>query len=186
MARPYTTRAGVDRDGQRALVWGLLRQEREPLTIAFTGFNQSYPLYGSDLHHRVHYVAIDGRQGFNLHDYLPLLDGRSGLTARRTYKPAYYRQQPDEALWLHGIETLGVDILIVSRFSSWDRQEFEHDEEGFPWEETWALENPARFSQILKTPDIRVYRVVRQQSGAPKGGSSGADRRTTRPVEGKR
>ncbi len=147
-------------DGQRALVWGKLRQQKQPRVIAYTGFNQPYPLYGEDLRNRVHYVAVDGRQAYNLHDYLKLLGGPSGLKERPLYKPAYYRQEPSSEEWMRGIETLGVDLLVVSRFTRWDQEEFEHDEEGFPWEESWARSRPERFRLSFSTPDLRVYEVV--------------------------
>ena len=162
VARDYLDHAGESPEGQKCFVWGTLRRSEAPRVIAYTGFNQPTPLFGEDLRNRVVYVAVDGRQGYNLHDYLRLAGGSSGLRRRTSYKPAYYRQQAAPEAWLRGLDELGVDLLVVSRLTAWDREEFEHDADGFPWEEGWARSRGGRFEPLLSTSDMRVYGVIRR------------------------
>ncbi len=157
----YSDRAGASTDGQRARVWQFVRDLPGRRVIAYTGFNQPYPFYRPDLANSVRYVAVDGRQDFNLDDYLRIVGPASGLQFRRSYKPAYERQQPSREKWLRQIDALGVDTLVVSRLNAWDREEYSHDADGFPWEDGWARALPERFHLVLETPDMRVYAVVK-------------------------
>jgi hypothetical protein len=157
----YSANAGASIDGQRARVWQFVRDLPGRRVVAYTGLNQPYPFYGPELSNAVHYVAVDGRQNFNLHEYWRILGPESGLQPRRSYKPAYERQQPSRQKWLEGIEALGVDTLVVSRFSRWDREEYSHDPDGFPWENGWARSLPERFRLVLRTADLRVYEVIK-------------------------
>jgi hypothetical protein len=157
----YSANAGASIDGQRARVWQFVRDLPGRRVVAYTGLNQPYPFYGPELSNAVYYVAVDGRQNFNLHEYWRILGPESGLQPRRSYKPAYERQQPSRQKWLEGIEALGVDTLVVSRFSRWDREEYSHDPDGFPWENGWARSLPERFRLVLRTADLRVYEVIK-------------------------
>ena len=167
VAVDYLGLAGNERDGQRTVIWGRVRQDPAPRVIAYTGFNQPYPLYGEDLRNRVIYVAVDGRQGFNLHDYAKLADRPGGVKGVRSYKPAYERQQPSLDAWLAGLDTLGVERLVVSRFTSWDLEEYAHGPAGFPVEEKWARSMPWKFRPLAVTADMRLYEVVPEEAPRP-------------------
>ena len=167
VARDYLDFGGEARDGQRAFIWGRLRQDPAPRVIAYTGFNQPYPLYGEDLRNRVLYVAVDGRQDFNLHDYSRIAGAPAGVTGLRSYKPAYERQQPSRDAWLRGLEAHGVEKLVVSRFTAWDLEEYPHGPAGFPVEEQWARSMPWKFRPEFVTADLRVYEILRDKPQQP-------------------
>jgi len=113
------------------------------------------------------YLAVDGRQGFNLHDYARLADRPGGVKGVRSYKPAYERQQPSLDAWLAGLDTLGVERLVVSRFTSWDLEEYAHGPAGFPVEEKWARSMPWKFRPLAVTADMRLYEVVPEEAPRP-------------------
>jgi hypothetical protein len=167
--------------------WAWIRRNTDGETIAYTGNNIPYPLFGVRLANRVSYVNIDRHLGWALHDYdrarrrqpasetsadqalgEDLLATPSGvlLPARPApvstvdaVRPRFERMHGYRDAWIRNLKTRAVTLLFVSQLSFYEIDNVWHDDRGFPVEETWARDDPNAFLPLFENPQVRVYAV---------------------------
>jgi len=160
--------------------WDFVRATVHDATIAYTGNNVPYPLFGDRLTNRVYYVSIDRHVDWSLHDYArvrrrsttasPLvlarpsgellpIDEHAGAYEDAS-RPRYERIEGFRDAWIANLRTLGVTCLFVTSLSAYEIDNQWHNEGGFPIEDQWAREDPAAFKLVYDNETVRVYRVA--------------------------
>ena len=161
--------------------WDWVHANTHDATVAYTGNNVPYPLFGSQLTNRVYYVNIDRHLTWRFHDYdrairrrradvtlvqplatssgvlrpaLKLADGQVDAA-----RPRYERMDGYRDAWLENLKQLGVDHLFVSTLSAYESNYVWHNEQGFPIEDEWAKADPAVFRLVYENPQVRIYDV---------------------------
>ena len=160
--------------------WDFVRANVHDATIAYTGNNVPYPLFGERLTNRVYYVSIDRHIDWSLHDYararrrsttapsLPLARPSGELMPVREHagayedasRPRYERIEGFRDAWIANLRTLGVNCLFVTSLSAYEIDNQWHNEGGFPIEDQWAREDPSAFKLVYDNETVRVYRVA--------------------------
>jgi hypothetical protein len=150
-------------------------------TIAYTGNNVPYPLFGDHLTNRVYYVNIDRHTDWRFHDYerahrrradevppASVLAVSSGVLqplpgpARwwvDAVRPRYERMEGNRDAWIVNLKSLGVGYLFVSALSAYEIDYVWHNGAGFPIEDDWARLDPDAFTVIYENPQVRIYAV---------------------------
>jgi hypothetical protein len=169
--------------------WRWISEHVHHATIAYSGNNVPYPLFGEQLTNRVYYVNIDRHASWRFHDYarvhnrpgvrevtgLSGLSGPSATLARPSgellpalldghegaSRPRYERQEGYRDAWVQNLRALGVDHLLVSTLSVYEIDDNWHNERGFPIEDDWAKADPQTFSLAYENPQVRVYNLSR-------------------------
>jgi hypothetical protein len=161
--------------------WDWVERNTHGAIFAYTGNNLPYPLVGTRLTNRVHYVNIDRHLTWKLHDYaralrkrqstataLPALATSSGVlrpALRRpdgrvdASRPRYERVEGYREAWIDNLKQLGVDHLFISTLTADERDYVWHNEQGFPIEDEWAKADPKAFSLVHENPEVRIYDV---------------------------
>jgi 4-amino-4-deoxy-L-arabinose transferase-like glycosyltransferase len=162
--------------------WDWVRLHAHGQTIAYTGNNIPYPLFGERLTNRVHYVNIDHHLEWKLHDYdrarrrrgdeaeseALLLATSSGVltpvsrdagSATDAVRPRFERMRGYRDAWLHNLNARGVTLLFVSSLSAYEIDNVWHDAAGFPIESEWAQADPGAFHLIYENRQVRIYSV---------------------------
>jgi hypothetical protein len=167
--------------------WAWVRQNTRGETIAYTGNNVPYPLFGLRLANRVSYVNIDRHFDWALHDYdharrrqetteatggqtlgEDLLARPSGVleparlgpvSTVDAVRPRFERMHGYRDAWLRNLKARTVTLLFISQLSFYEIDNVWHDERGFPIEETWARDDPNAFLPLFENPQVRVYAV---------------------------
>jgi len=115
-------------------------------TVAYTGTNLAFPLWGPDLSNRVVYVNVAGAAGDRLHDF-----GRRLPPGWRapSAEPAPYRDGASFDVWLRNLRAAHAQTLFVAA-------------EGgqFPIERDWADAHPELFQLRYGSDPARVYQIV--------------------------
>lgn len=160
--------------------WYFVRTQIRGATIAYTGNNVPYPLFGEQLTNRVYYVSIDRHLDWALHDYarvrrrVPVSAAAQAMARpsgelmpisdRATYedacRPRYERAEGFRDAWLANLRALAIDHLFVSALSAYDIDNVWHDEHGFPIEDAWARQDPRTFSRVYENDTVRIYTVA--------------------------
>jgi hypothetical protein len=160
--------------------WDFVRANVHDATIAYTGNNLPYPLFGDRLTNRVYYVSIDRHVDWSLHDYArvrrrsttapshPLARPSGELMPVHEHagayedasRPRYERIEGLRDAWISNLRTIGVNCLFVTSLSAYEIDNQWHNEGGFPIEDQWAREDPAAFQLVYDNETVRVYRVA--------------------------
>jgi hypothetical protein len=161
--------------------WRWLAAHTGPSTVAYTGINLPYPLFGDRLENHVVYVNIDGHARWRFHDYdrayrtgrftpssppLATASGELQPVARRpgprddAVRPRYERMEGFRDGWISNLQTLGVTHLFVSMLSAYEIDNEFHNEGGFPVEDEWARSNPGSFHLLYENSQVRIYAVM--------------------------
>jgi hypothetical protein len=163
--------------------WDWVRLQVHGQTIAYTGNNIPYPLFGEQLTNRVCYVNIDHHLEWKLHDYdrarrrrtgetesgALLLASSSGVltpastdggTAPDAVRPRFERMHGYRDAWLRNLKSRGVTLLFISALSAYEIDNVWHDAGGFPIESEWAQADPSSFRLIYENRQVRIYSVV--------------------------
>jgi hypothetical protein len=166
--------------------WRWVREHVHDGTVAYTGNNLPYPLFGDRLTNRVLYANINSHRRWRLHDYdrayrngtftplPPLLAMSSGeLRAippgsgprRDASRPRYERLEGFREGWIANLQALGVTHLFVAALGPSEIAYVWHDDGGFPIEDTWAVNDPDSFKLLYANRQARVYAVTLAKTG---------------------
>jgi len=162
--------------------WDWVQHHVEHATIANTGNNLPYPLFGEHLSNQVAYVNIDRHAEWRLHDYARVR-GRAGATTSRDLaqpsgqlmplgqsrraseasRPRYERWEGNADAWLRNLRSAKVTHLFVSVLSAYEIEYVWHNSEGFPVEDEWARTDPRDFTLLFENGQVRVYSLAGQR-----------------------
>jgi hypothetical protein len=162
------------------LGWDWVRRNTREATLAYTGNNVPYPLFGERLTNRVYYVNIDRHASWRFHNYArtrsapgatlpssPLarssgelmpLSPDAGLHGDAS-RPRYERLEGHAEAWIQNLKSLGIDHLFISALSAYEIDYVWHNESGFPIEDEWARADPQAFKIVYENPQVRIYAI---------------------------
>jgi hypothetical protein len=156
--------------------WEWLRQNVEHATIANTGNNVPYPLFGAQLSNSVVYVNIDRHADWRFHDYAKirsrLPDVPPGALARPSgqlmpllgrvpdaSRPRYERWEGSSDAWLQNLRKAGATHVFVTTLSAYEIGDQTHNDGGYPIEDDWARADPRTFVLVYENNSARIYRL---------------------------
>ena len=145
--------------GDVVIGWAWIEAHVRGKTIAHTGDNMPYALYGKRYTNDVVYVNIDEHFGWKFHDYELSERTRPGYTPPTSEKPGYYRRRPDYDAWLKNLRRHGAAYLFVATVDPLDESYNELDAERFPIERTWADRHGYVFALVFENDGAKVYRI---------------------------
>lgn len=155
--------------------WTWVHGHLAQATIANSGNNLPYPLFGDHLLNRVYYVNIDRHADWRFHDYararrragtgaqelaqpsgqlMPLVPGTEAS------RPRVDRWQGNPDAWLENLRGARITHLVVTVLSAYELGYVRHNEGGFPVEDDWARSRPQVFSLVYGNPQFRVYALA--------------------------
>jgi hypothetical protein len=159
--------------------WDWTHRNLAHATIANSGNNVPYPLFGDDLTNRVRYVNIDRHADWRFHDYARARKGgpadASGRLARASgqlmplppegsvgdaSRPRYERWEGLREAWLHNLQAEGVTHVFVSVLSAYEIDYVWHNAGGFPIEDDWARLDPRSFTLVYSNDQARIYAIA--------------------------
>ncbi len=138
-----------------------LDQNYRRVTVAATGSNKTFWLYGRDFSNRVRYVNVNQGRDWLFHDHVrnfpddptPLRQDRNGV--------GYYRRDSDYNSWLANLQAAGADLLVVSRLTHYNlKKDYLRDGRGYPLEAIWAHQHPEKFRRVYEARGVRIYEVL--------------------------
>jgi hypothetical protein len=138
--------------------WAWLAANTAHATVAYTGTNVPYALFGDRLTNRVYYVNIDRHADWRFNDYDRARRRRPDYQAPDRTRPRYERQNGNAAAWMQNLRNRGVNYLFIGAMSSFEDALWQADE-GFPIEDRWAEGEPGAFNLVYANPDVRIYAV---------------------------
>jgi hypothetical protein len=159
--------------------WSALPCSPAGATVAYTGANVPYPLFGPRLQNRVLYVSPAGDVMPRDHELWAALREKPVF---RTPEPALARLRLCPRAWLAALGTAKVDWLFVMRAPKMALVNTEHDAQGWPTERQWAEAAPAIFSLYYQDDFTRLYRINRSSVAAPPWPSGCTDRPADAPA----
>jgi hypothetical protein len=136
--------------------WNALAAQPGNFTVADSGNNLPYPLYGPRLEQRVRYPNVNAHPEFLFHNYAQEFPGHQWNTP----EPAPYRMMAEPDLWWGNLQKEKVDYLMVTRLSEAELINIEHDRGGWPTERSWADHYSELFELVYADDFARVYRVM--------------------------
>ncbi len=164
-ASPISVGGGVPWVGKLRDPWqaySFLDRNYRNVTVAATGSDKTFPLYGRDLSNRVRYVNVTPFDDWLFHDYvrnfegdrIPLRSDRNGVH--------YYRSGADYAAWLANLRAEGADILFTQRLTYFNlKKSYVRDPEGFPLESIWAERHTEKFKRVYASSRVRIYQILK-------------------------
>jgi hypothetical protein len=184
-----SARASFARDGSSLLAlsptyiragmidgWDWTHRHLEHATVANTGNNVPYPLFGEHLSNRVDYINIDRHGDWGFHQYARLRGRARNETSRflaqpsgqlmplrpeqEASRPRYERRDGNADAWLQNLRDAHVTHLFVSVLSAYEIGYVWHNQAGFPIEDEWARANPHVFSLLYENGTIRIYALA--------------------------
>jgi len=166
------------------LSWAWLNEHVSGATIAYSGNNLPYPLFGPRLANRVYYVNIDHHANWRFHDYdrahrrypatalpEPMLAVSSGMLLPlpgpqqwrvNAARPRYERMEGGADAWMRNLKLRGVTHLYVSSLSAYEIDFMWHNDAGFPIEDEWARRAPENFTLLYENSQVRIFAVHAQ------------------------
>jgi hypothetical protein len=130
-----------------------------PVNIAYTGTNLSFPLYGNKLQNEVFYANINAHPDWLFHDYHAYFAEKSDYPLQvSTPTPVFYRMEPDPNAWIQNLAYHNTDYVVISALHPFEWY-YPHDSDGFPYEDAWATMSPKLFQQVFSTKKIRIYKI---------------------------
>ena len=143
-----------------AEAWDWLLSNTKATTIAYTGHNLPYFLYGRRFQNKVYYVNINAHPGWLFHQYDLAERKRPDYRRPADKKPAYNRKNPDYSAWLSNLRARRVEILFIYYVQWSGRKYFAYlDRHFFPIEDLWARKHPETFTRIFANRWVRIYRL---------------------------
>lgn len=155
--------------GDVVIGWAWANAHIRGESIAHTGDNMPYPLYGPKYCNEVVYVNIDDHLGWKFHDYELHERTRPGYKPPTSEKPGYYRLRPGYDAWLNNLRTYGCTYLFVATVDPLDESYNKLDSERFPIERTWADEHRDVFALVFENDRAKVYRIRPAQAQSKAG-----------------
>jgi len=139
--------------------WSWIQTRLKEETVAHTGDNMPYPLYGKGYANDVVYVNIDDHFRWKFHDYELHERTLPGYRPATVEKPGYYRLRPDYEGWLSNLRRHHATYLFVATVHPLDESYNQIDDERFPIERAWADRHPEAFEVVFENDGVKVYRV---------------------------
>jgi hypothetical protein len=136
--------------------WAWLAANTAHATVAYTGTNIPYPLFGDRLADRVYYVNIDHHADWRFDNYDRARRRQPDYRPPDTTRPRYERQNGDEAAWMQNLRSRGVNFVFMGARST-SEDALWKDAEGFPVERRWADGTPGAFDMVFANADVRIY-----------------------------
>jgi hypothetical protein len=136
--------------------WAWLAANTAHTTVAYTGTNVPYALFGDRLANRVYYVNIGYHADWRFNDYDRARRKRPDYQAPDRTRPRYERQNGSAAAWMQNLRDRSVSYLFIGAMSSFEDALWQADE-GFPIEDRWAESQPGAFNLVYANPDVRIY-----------------------------
>jgi hypothetical protein len=131
-----------------------------PTTVAYTGHNLPYYLYGRRFQNEVYYVNINARPRWIFHHYDLAEREKPDYRPPVDKKPTYNRKDPDYSAWLSNLRAHGVEIAFIYYVERYARRYFAYmDPLYFPIEDLWARKHPESFTRIFANKWVRIYRL---------------------------
>ncbi len=125
-----------------------------PSCVAYSGRNRPLLLAGRDGRTRVTWIPVDGRVELEFHDV-----ALASEPNRDRDKAAWRYASPDRAGWVDALHRSGAQWFFVERIGLEERGYLGYDEQGFPVERSWALEQPDLFEPVVVGDRYELYRV---------------------------
>jgi hypothetical protein len=160
--------------------WEWTQRNLAHATIANSGDNLPYPLFGHDLTNRVRYVNIDRHTDWRFHDYARARKGGAadapgrlakasgqlmplppGLPVGDASRPRYERWEGVREAWLHNLQAGGVTHVFLSVLSAYEIDYVWHNAGGFPIEDDWAAADSRTFTLVFANDQVRIYALSR-------------------------
>ena len=150
--------------------WEILERQ-SPVTgstVAYTGTNLPYYLFGANLRNGVAYININAHPDWLPHDYANERRQAGQSTRSRDPWPQWFREEADFDAWVSNLRRRGVEFLFVARENRHGRLEVYTDPlPRFPIEKQWADAHPDLFVDLGPfalpegtIPWVRVYRLI--------------------------
>jgi hypothetical protein len=136
--------------------WAWIAAHTAHATVAYTGTNVPYALFGDRLTNRVYYVNIDHHADWRFNDYDRARRKRPDYQAPDSTRPRYERQYGSATAWMQNLRSRGVNYLFIGAMSTFEDALWQADE-GFPVEDRWAESEPDAFNLVYANPDVRIY-----------------------------
>jgi hypothetical protein len=136
--------------------WAWMAAHTAHATVAYTGTNIPYALFGDRLTNRVYYVNIGYHADWRFNDYDRARRRRPDYQAPDRTRPRYERQDGNAAAWVQNLRKRGVNYVFIGAMSSFEDKLWEADE-GFPVEDRWADADPGTFNLVYANPGVRIY-----------------------------
>ncbi|MFH1538486.1 MAG: hypothetical protein ABIH66_05970 [bacterium] len=134
----------------------------ESSTVAFTGTDLSYGLFGPGLRHRVVYVNVNRYGDYHFHDYVKKLKAEGRYFVPPNDRINFHREGADYAAWLANLRAAAADYLFAAVLHQTDRGQIPHDAEFFPVEREWADAHPEVFRLLWSNSQVRIYRLMQK------------------------
>jgi len=137
--------------------WHWLNNNTQNNNIAYVGRPVPFPLYGTNFKNNVYYVSVNKIDPAKLH-YFPEGHYRWGHDFLGLHKnleeEGNYRAGADYQAWLSNLTRRDTDYLFI--YSLHQTKEIE-----FPVEDSWAKNNPDKFTPVFTSQTIHIYKVSR-------------------------
>ncbi|KPJ62276.1 MAG: hypothetical protein AMS15_04395 [Planctomycetes bacterium DG_23] len=129
-------------------------------TIAYTGHNLPYYLYGRRFENKVYYVNINAHPGWLFHQYDLAERKKPDYKPPVDKRPTYNRYDPDYSAWLSNLRARKVEFVFIYRVEWSGREYFAYlDPLHFSIEDLWARTHPESFTRIFANTWVRIYRL---------------------------
>jgi hypothetical protein len=148
--------------------WRWIDQNVHGTTIAYSGNNLPYFLYGRRFENRVCYVPACRPLHGRIHDYAVMPEVRR-LARPNTSEPTLDRVVMDPAIWLENAKALGVEYVFVNSLQLAPNLliNVRHDAQGFPIEREWldawcqSMYGKSPFAEVavFGQGGVRLYRL---------------------------
>jgi hypothetical protein len=157
--------------------WDWIHNHVTQATIANTGNNIPYPLFGEHLSNRVVYVNLDRHADWRFHDYARMRGHRDGSASidalaqpsgqlmpiagphAEASRPRYERLEGHPDAWLRNLRDAKVTHVFITRLSAYEIEYVFHNAGGFPIEDDWARDAPAAFTLVYENGEVRIYSI---------------------------
>ena len=162
---------GIVADAEGPFFIEAFRKSREPyifldrnygnVTVAYSGTNRSFLLYGGNLANRVCHVNVNRCPGWLFHDYVQRFTGDRSARRKDRNGVAYTRSDARYPAWAANLDSAGADLLFVERLTPWNLEKsYRRDGQGFPLEAIWADGHPGKFKRVFASPVVRIYEIL--------------------------
>lgn len=139
--------------------WAAFNMNARDATVAFTGTDLSFGLFGPGLRNRAVYVNVNRFGNYRFHEHLARIKKEGRWFAPPNDRINFHREDPDYNGWLANLRAAKADFLFASVIHQTDRGWIPHDKEFFPIERAWADSHPETFRPVWGNSQTRIYRI---------------------------
>jgi hypothetical protein len=179
-ASPLLAISSISLRTPMVVAWQWVSANVANASIAYTGNNLPYPLFGDQLSNRVFYVNIDRQTSWRFHDYARARRGRlsapgEGLLARPSgqlmaareghseemSRPRFERWEGYREAWVQNLRSTGAEYLFVTALSAYEVDYVWHNSGEFPIEDDWARIDTQDLTLVYENSQVRIYKLTR-------------------------